>query len=65
MTNNKPTKKFTETELWSFVNRANSIDKIQIASDFISKLDYLNIDVYHDMMNALAFKSRELYHHVN
>ena len=55
-------KRFSEKELWAFVNRADTHEKIQIADDFLSKLDYLDIDVYHDMMNALAYKSRELYH---
>ena len=55
-------KRFSEKELWAFVNRADTHEKIQIADDFLSKLDYLDIDVYNDMMDALAYKSRELYH---
>lgn len=55
-------KRFSEKDLWAFVNRADTHEKIQIAADFITKLDYLDIDVYGDMMDALAFKSRELYH---
>lgn len=55
-------KRFSEKELWAFVNRADTHEKIQIASDFLTKLDYLDIDVYDEMMNALAYKSRELYH---
>ena len=55
-------KRFSEKELWAFVNRADTHEKIQIASDFLTKLDYLDIDVYDNMMNALAYKSRELYH---
>lgn len=54
-------KRFTNSQLWAFVNRADTHEKIQIADAFLSKLDYLNIDVYHEMMDALAYKSRELY----
>lgn len=54
-------KKFTEQELWAFVNRAETIDQIHIADDFLAKLDYLDIDVYCEMMDALAYKERE-YH---
>jgi len=57
-------KRFTVQELWAFVNRANTHEKIQIAADFITRQEYLDIDVYDDMMDALAFKSRELYHRV-
>lgn len=55
-------KRFSEKELWAFVNRADTHEKIQIASDFLTKLEHLDVDVYDDMMNALAYKSRELYH---
>lgn len=57
------TKRFSEKQLWEFVNRADTHEKIQIADDFLSKLDYLDIEVYNDMMDALAYKSRELYRH--
>ncbi len=55
-------KRFSEKELWAFVNRADTHEKIQIANDFLTKLDYLDVDVYDKMMNTLAYKSRELYH---
>lgn len=54
-------KRYTEKQLWEFVNRADSHEKIQTAISFLTKLDYLDIDVYDDMMNALAYTSRELY----
>ena len=54
-------KRFTEKELWDFVNRAESIEQIHTADNFLSKLDYLDIDVYCEMMDALAYKERE-YH---
>ena len=45
-------KRFTEKQLWAFVNRADTHEKIQTAISFLTKLDYLDIDVYDDMMNA-------------
>lgn len=54
-------REFTEKELWDFVNRAETIDQIQIACDFLTKLDYLDMDVYCEMMDALVYKERE-YH---
>ena len=55
-------KRYTEQELWAFVNRADTHEKIQIADKFLTKLDYLSIETYDAMMDALAYKSRELYH---
>ena len=55
-------KKFTESELYAFISRADTHEKVEIARAFITKLDYLDIDVYDDMMSALAYISRELYH---
>ena len=48
-------KQFTEFELWCFVGRADSHEKIEIAIQFLSRLDYLPVQVFDDMMNALAF----------
>lgn len=53
--------KFTSNQLWAFVNRADTLEKIQIASDFLTNLDGLSIELYNDLMVALSFKSRELY----
>ena len=55
-------KKHSENELWAFINRADSHEKIQIAFDFITKQEYLDDDVMDDMCNALAFMSRDMYH---
>lgn len=55
-------KKYTESELYAFISRADTHEKITVAEDFITKLDYLSIDTYDDMMNALAYLRRELYH---
>lgn len=54
-------KKYTEQELWAFVNRAETHEQIQQAAAYITGLEYLNADTWGDMMDALAFKSRELY----
>ena len=52
---------YSNTELWAFVNRAETIDQLHVAADFITKLEYLDIDTYCEMMDALAYKERE-YH---
>ena len=54
-------KKHSENELWAFINRADTHEKIDIAFKFISKQEYLDDDVMDDMCDALAFKSREMY----
>lgn len=54
-------KRHSENELWAFINRADTHEKIEIAFAFIAKQEYLDDDVMDDMCNALAFKSRELY----
>ena len=53
--------KFSEKQLWAFVNRAETHEEINEATDFIEGLD-LPIALYDDLMMALAYKSRELYH---
>lgn len=53
---------YTIEELWAFVNRAETHEQIRQADAFLSKLDYLDADTFDDMMDALAYKSRELYH---
>ena len=47
-------KRYTEQELWAFVNRADTHEKIQIADKFLTKLDYLSVETYDAMMDALA-----------
>lgn len=59
-------KHYTEAELWSFINRADTHDKVEIAADFITRMSDagradIDHDTYNDMMDALAFISRELY----
>ena len=54
-------KRHSENDLWAFINRADTHERIRIAFDFIAKQEYLSDGVMDDMCNALAFKSRELY----
>ena len=55
-------KKYTQAELMAFVNRADTHEKVATAEAFIKKLTYVSNDDYDDLMNALAYISRELYH---
>lgn len=53
--------KFTDQQLWAFVNRADTHAKIEIAIDFLTHLEGLSIELYDELMNTLAYLSRELY----
>lgn len=55
-------RKFTESELWAFVGRADSHERVEIASKFLSRLDYLSNELLDALMDSLAYTSRELYH---
>lgn len=48
-------------KLWDIVNAANTIDEIEDAIVNIKATDVDN-ETYDELMNALAFKSREAYH---
>lgn len=54
--------KFTEQQLWDFVNRTDTHERVEIAIDFLTHLDGLSIELYDELMNTLAYISRELYH---
>lgn len=54
-------KRFSNQELWKFISRADTHEKVQKAEQFITKLDYLDFDTWNDMMIALSQISRELY----
>ena len=54
-------KRYTESQLWEFIGRADTHKKVRVAEDFITGLDYLDFDVWNDMMIALSQISRELY----
>lgn len=52
-------KRFTEKELQAFISRADTREKVEIAIEFIRKLDIDN-DLYDNLMTGLAYISREL-----
>jgi hypothetical protein len=51
----------TTQELWDVVNKADTLDEIQDAEKIVNASD-ADIDTYDDLMNALAYKTREWYH---
>lgn len=51
-------------ELWDIVNAANTIDEIEDAIVKIKATDVGN-ETYDELMNALAYKSREAYRREN
>lgn len=52
--------KYTGRELWAFVNRADTPEKIAIAEKWITKhVD--DVDLWDDLMTALSMNSREYY----
>ena len=55
-------KKYSAQELYAFVGRADTHEKVNTAIKFIDKLDYIDNELYDGLMSALAFTSRELYH---
>lgn len=52
-----------ELEGWRLVNNAETIDEIEKASKSICYLD-LDIDVFHDMQNALSYQAREYFRYL-
>ena len=46
---------------WVMVNRADTHEKIRIAEEWLTANKVITMDEYGDMMDALAFISRELY----
>lgn len=54
-------RRFSEKELWDFVNRADTHEKIAIAEAFLRKLSYIDNKLWDGLMGALAAQSRELY----
>ena len=55
-------KQYSAQELRAFVGRADTHEKVSIAIDFIGKLSYVDNELYDELMNSLAYISRELYH---
>ena len=54
-------KRYTESELYAFVSRADTHEKVETAKSFITRLDYISTDLYDGLMDSLAYISRELY----
>ena len=48
-------------QCWILVNRAETREQIEIAKQWIEKA-YITLEEYDELMMALAYKSRELYH---
>lgn len=61
-------KKYSTSELWEFISRievespAVTRDRAEKAIRVLDKCGYLDIDTYHEMMDAIAFMVRESYH---
>lgn len=53
-------KKYTRNELWQFVWRADTHEKIAIAADWL-KTHVEDNDLWDDLMVQLSQQSRELY----
>lgn len=54
--------KYSEKQLWAFVSRADTHDRVRIADEFLTNLSGLDVELYNELMDALAYISRELYH---
>ncbi len=60
--------KYTVKQLWDFVNRIEvddpnvTRDRAQTAIEFLDNIVGLDIYVYNDMMDAIAYIVRESYH---
>ena len=61
-------KKYTNNELWNFVNRievdspSETRKRAEQAIKVLDKCEYLDIDTYNNMMDAIAYMVRESYH---
>jgi len=47
---------------WDMVNKCESLEDIYRVKEIITQADEIDIETYDDMMNALAFISREINH---
>ena len=47
---------------WDMVNRIDTFEKANIAEEWLTKNEVITIDEYDDLMRAVAYKVRELYH---
>lgn len=54
-------KTYSFKQLMDFVNRADSHEKVETARAYIRNLNYISNEQYDELMDALAYISRELY----
>lgn len=61
-------KKYSANELWDFIGRIETDTpeetrrRAELAVKVLDRCDYLDIDTYNDMMDAIAYLVRESYH---
>lgn len=53
-------KRYSFSELHAFVERANTMDRIFIAYEYLEKLTYLSAKMYDELMSLLFSKEREI-----
>lgn len=51
---------YTEQELYKFVWRADTFAKIALAEDYLKKCEYIDNDLFDDLMRALSWQYTEL-----
>lgn len=54
-------KKYAVSDLWDFVNRAETLDEIKTAIAYLEQNFRGDVDLYDDLMNSLCYKLREVY----
>ena len=57
----KEIKSLSLAQCWKMVNRCNTHEKIQIAIKWLEKAN-ITVEQFDELMDSLAFISRELYH---
>ena len=53
-------RRYSITDLRAFVKRANTLERVYVAYDYIEKLTYITRDMYYELMNILFHKEMEL-----
>ena len=56
-------KKYSKKELKDFVDRAYTLERIDIAREFLAKLIFNDKDFYYRLQMDLAEREAELFHH--
>ncbi len=54
---------YSEQDLWDLICSVDSFKELHRVEDLVATADFLSLDTYDNMMNALAFISRDLYRH--